>query len=196
MTTIHREVLDLLGAKAFAGVFVSGAGALPPVADEILALASAKVSEKLRQEFPLAINAQEMAAATLAKGLADGGQVGLTDSVRTVYESVFLAAGLSNSGLYTTGADVESIAGSQAAHVAKKVKSCIAEILGVPNGAVQAEQRIVADLGADSLDLVEIVMHVEDELCIEVTDEDAERVRTVQDAIDLALKMVRQRGPM
>lgn len=196
MTTIHREVLDLLGAKAFAGVFVSGAGALQPVAGEILALANAKVSEQLRQEFPLASNAQEAAVAILGKGLADGGRAGLTDSVRAVYESVFMAAGLSIEELYTTGEATEPGADSQDARVAKKVKGCIAEILGIPSGEVLAEQRIVADLGADSLDLVEIIMSIEDELCIEVTDEDAERVCTVQEAIDLAGKLVHRRGPL
>jgi len=67
------------------------------------------------------------------------------------------------------------------------VKKIIAEQLGVEESQVTNEKAFVADLGADSLDTVELVMALEDEFGIEIPDEDAEKINTVQNAIDYAL---------
>ena len=68
--------------------------------------------------------------------------------------------------------------------VADKVKSIIVEQLGVDEEEVTPDASFVDDLGADSLDTVELVMAFEEEFGIEIPDEDAEKIRTVNDAVD------------
>ena len=67
--------------------------------------------------------------------------------------------------------------------VADKVKSIIVEQLGVDEEEVTPDASFVDDLGADSLDTVELVMAFEEEFDIEIPDEDAEKITTVGDAI-------------
>jgi acyl carrier protein len=67
-----------------------------------------------------------------------------------------------------------------------RVKKIIAEQLGVAEDQVTNEKSFVNDLGADSLDTVELVMALEDEFSIEIPDEDAEKITTVQLAVDYA----------
>jgi acyl carrier protein len=71
--------------------------------------------------------------------------------------------------------------------IESRVKKIRAEQLGVAEADVTNEKAFVADLGADSLDTVELVMALEDEFGIEIPDEDAEKINTVQNAIDYAL---------
>ena len=65
-----------------------------------------------------------------------------------------------------------------------QVKEIIVDQLGVDEGLVKPEASFIDDLGADSLDTVELVMAFEDKFDIEIPDEDAEKLRTVGDAID------------
>jgi acyl carrier protein len=67
--------------------------------------------------------------------------------------------------------------------VAERVKKMIVEQLGVNEAEVVPEAKFIDDLGADSLDIVELVMALEDEYGIEIPDEDAEKIQTVGDAI-------------
>ena len=66
-------------------------------------------------------------------------------------------------------------------NVEEKVKNIIIEQLGVSADEVVPEASFVDDLGADSLDLVELVMVLEEEFGKEIPDEDAEKIQTVQD---------------
>ncbi|UCC66770.1 MAG: acyl carrier protein [Deltaproteobacteria bacterium] len=65
----------------------------------------------------------------------------------------------------------------------ERVKELIVQQLGVSESEVVPEAKFVDDLGADSLDLVELVMALEDEYGIEIPDEDAEKILTVGDAL-------------
>ncbi len=69
------------------------------------------------------------------------------------------------------------------ADLEKKVAEIIAEQLGVDPSEVTTEASFVDDLGADSLDTVELVMALEEEFGIEIPDEDAEKITSVNDAI-------------
>ena len=69
-------------------------------------------------------------------------------------------------------------------NVEQRVKKIVAEQLGVAEGEIKNESSFVDDLGADSLDTVELVMALEEEFETEIPDEDAEKITTVQQAID------------
>ena len=68
--------------------------------------------------------------------------------------------------------------------VLEKVKGIIVEQLGVAENAVTMEASFIDDLGADSLDIVELVMALEEEFDIEIPDGDAEKVVTVEDVVE------------
>jgi acyl carrier protein len=68
--------------------------------------------------------------------------------------------------------------------VASKVKAIIVEKLGVEESEVVPEASFTADLGADSLDTVEMIMEFEKEFGIQIPDDQAEKIATVQDAIN------------
>jgi acyl carrier protein len=65
-----------------------------------------------------------------------------------------------------------------------KVKSIIADQLGVGEDEIKAESSFIEDLGADSLDIVELVMAMEEEFEVEIPDEEAENIKSVGDAIN------------
>ena len=67
--------------------------------------------------------------------------------------------------------------------VDQKVKQIIVEQLGVDEGQVDGSASFVDDLGADSLDIVELVMALEEEFGVSIPDEDAESIKTVGDAV-------------
>ena len=68
--------------------------------------------------------------------------------------------------------------------IEQKIKDIIVEQLGVNADQVTPEAKFIEDLGADSLDTVELVMDLEEHFQIEIPDEDAEKITTVQQAID------------
>ncbi len=70
----------------------------------------------------------------------------------------------------------------------ERVKKIVMEQLGVEEGQASNEASFVDDLGADSLDTVELVMALEEEFDTEIPDEEAEKIRTIQQAIDYIKK--------
>jgi len=69
-------------------------------------------------------------------------------------------------------------------NIEQRVKKIVAEQLGVNDADVKSDSSFVNDLGADSLDTVELVMALEEEFETEIPDEDAEKITTVQQAVD------------
>ncbi|MDX1386685.1 MAG: acyl carrier protein [bacterium] len=70
----------------------------------------------------------------------------------------------------------------------KKIIQIIAEQLGINGDEVISDAALIEDMGADSLDIVELVMAMEEEFGMEIPDEDAEKIVTVQDIIDYVKK--------
>jgi len=66
----------------------------------------------------------------------------------------------------------------------EKLKEILVDVLGVKADDIKTESKFVDDLGADSLDLVELIMSFEDKFGIEISDEDAEKIITVKNALD------------
>ena len=65
-----------------------------------------------------------------------------------------------------------------------KLKEILVDVLGVKIEDIKAESKFVDDLGADSLDLVELIMSFEDKFGIEISDEEAEKIISVKDALE------------
>lgn len=72
----------------------------------------------------------------------------------------------------------------------KKLQEIIADVLNVSKDEIQPETTFVDDLGADSLDIFQIIMGIEEEFDIEIDNEEAEKISTVQDAVDQIKKAV------
>ncbi len=65
-----------------------------------------------------------------------------------------------------------------------RVRTIVADQLGVPEEEIKPEARFIEDLGADSLDIVELIMAMEEEFETEIPDEEAEKIQTVSDTIE------------
>ena len=72
-----------------------------------------------------------------------------------------------------------------ATHAERRVKKILAEQLGLREEKINNTDNLESDLGADSLDLAEIIMYIEDEFELDISNDDADSVKTVQQAIDL-----------
>lgn len=68
--------------------------------------------------------------------------------------------------------------------VLDEIRALVSKNLGVDEAQVKAESNLVADLGADSLDAVELIMEIEDHFDVSINEEDAQNLETVQDIID------------
>jgi acyl carrier protein len=73
---------------------------------------------------------------------------------------------------------------TMSATIEQKVKNIIADQLGVGEDEIKITSSFIEDLGADSLDIVELVMAMEEEFEVEIPDEEAENIKTVQDAVN------------
>ena len=74
------------------------------------------------------------------------------------------------------------------ADIEERLKQIVVNQLGVEEAAVVAKAKFIEDLGADSLDIVELVMAMEESFGIDIPDEDAENIRTVEDACNYIRK--------
>ena len=72
----------------------------------------------------------------------------------------------------------------------EKLQAIIADVLNVPKADITPETTFVDDLGADSLDIFQIIMGIEEEFDIEIDNEEAEKITTVQDAVEQIKKAV------
>ncbi|MEQ9618718.1 MAG: acyl carrier protein [Deltaproteobacteria bacterium] len=77
---------------------------------------------------------------------------------------------------------------AQEKEILGKVKDMVASQLGKSEDEITPESSFIEDLGADSLDLVELIMSMEDEFGLEISDEDAESIITVQDAVNFIME--------
>jgi len=76
--------------------------------------------------------------------------------------------------------------------VLDRIKKIIIDQLGVDEDQVTPDASITDDLGADSLDRVELVMAIEQEFNVEISDEEAEKIETVQDTVDYIKKVINE----
>jgi len=74
--------------------------------------------------------------------------------------------------------------------VESRLKEIVAEQLGISEDEIVPEASFIEDLGADSLDIVELIMALEEEFDIEISDEEAEKIQTVQDAINFIMENI------
>lgn len=75
----------------------------------------------------------------------------------------------------------------------EKLQAIIADVLNVPKDDITPETTFVDDLGADSLDIFQIIMGIEEEFDIEIDNEEAEKITTVQDAVEQIKRLLNNR---
>lgn len=206
-TPINLEILDLFGAKAFVAVMTHGQDSLAEITRDIMALAYTNLDKNkdtannglhfrpMYDKAALCTSGERL----LLKGLHDSGAPGMKLAARAVYASVFASMGLSTTGLFKEGiADsnekAKTVETDTEKSVSEKIYNVIVDLLGVERSSITPASRFLQDLGADSLDLVELIMCVEDALAIELSDEDADCIHTVQDAIDMCLRTIATRN--
>lgn len=80
------------------------------------------------------------------------------------------------------------MSGKRANAIEVRIKEIIADQLGLREDEIKNEANFLDDLGADSLDIVELIMAMEEEFEMEIPDEDAEKILTVQDTIDYVVR--------
>jgi acyl carrier protein len=100
------------------------------------------------------------------------------------HEPVLWQAGLQGTASPRSDSEVSKLRGELRMAVEEKVKQIIVEQLQVDEAEVTPGASFQEDLGADSLDVVELVMQFEEAFDLEIPDEDAEKIKTVKDAID------------
>lgn len=194
---IHTELLDFIGAKAFAQTMQEGHAALPPYADEVLDLACNVI--KLDPRVQLSMDPHQRDAlhakgvGLLQQGLATAGEAGIKNAVRKVYESVFHTLDLSKPPSFQASLNMDEVSKSTESLVMHIVTLCIVKELGVKYREVSLEKDLVGDFDADSLDLVELVLCMEEEFNMEISDEESQGLITVQALFDLAFKKVMER---
>ena len=206
-TPINLEILDFHGAKAFVSVMTNGQDSLVGTTREIIALAYASIEKNKTpadEKTPFQSMSDNVALHAfgerlLLKGLYDSGVQGLKLAAREVYASVFTLADLSTTGLFKEAIDhsnekAKTLETNTEQSVSEKIHKIIVDLLGVDRASITPTSRFLQELKADSLDLVELIMCVEDALAIGISDEDADRIHTVQDAIDLCLRTIATRN--
>ncbi|AAM24693.1 Acyl carrier protein [Caldanaerobacter subterraneus subsp. tengcongensis MB4] len=85
---------------------------------------------------------------------------------------------------------VQFLRGGEKGMIFEKVRNIIAEQLGIDPEEITMESSFIDDLGADSLDIVELIMALEEEFDIEIPDEDAEKIKTVGDVVEYLSNIV------
>ncbi|MBI3893819.1 MAG: acyl carrier protein [Candidatus Wallbacteria bacterium] len=80
------------------------------------------------------------------------------------------------------------------AEILEKVKDLVSKQLSINEKQITPEASFIEDLGADSLDTVELIMTLEEKFDIEISDEDAEKIKTVQDVVDYVKKRAAEKG--
>lgn len=202
-TPINLEILDFFSAKAFVDVMTHGQDSLGGITRDIMALAYTNLAKNkatannglhFRPMYDTA-TLRTSGERLLLKGLHDSGAPGLKLAAREVYALVFTSMGFPATGLFKEGianstgkAKLLKIDTEQS--VSEKIHNVIVDLLGVERASITPASLFLQDFGADSLDLVELIMCVEDALAIEISDEDADRIHTVQDAVNLCLRTI------
>ncbi len=80
------------------------------------------------------------------------------------------------------------------AEILEKVKDLVSKQLSINEKQITLEASFIEDLGADSLDTVELIMTLEEKFDIEISDEDAEKIKTVQDVVEYVKKRAAEKG--